>query len=109
MHSLDEFWHRKYVEDERTGRLVPAQAGASDAHDAQGSPAGLSRRRPGTETEAGTRSTCRARRTGRWCRASGCRSSAYGVLYSWWLVGLGAVVALTGFYGWALEPSVAEE
>ncbi len=30
VHSLDEFWHRKYVEDERTGTLVPAQAGASD-------------------------------------------------------------------------------
>jgi len=34
---------------------------------------------------------------------------AYGVLYSWWLVGLGALVALVGFYGWALEPSVASE
>ena len=33
----------------------------------------------------------------------------YGVLYSWWLVGLGALVTLVGFYGWALEPSVAEE
>ena len=32
----------------------------------------------------------------------------YGVLYSWWLVGLGAVVMLVGLYGWALEPSVAE-
>ena len=27
----------------------------------------------------------------------------------WWLIGLGAVVALVGFYGWALEPSVAED
>src|SRR5262245_56307144 len=26
VHALDDFWHRKYVEDERTGRLVPAQA-----------------------------------------------------------------------------------
>jgi hypothetical protein len=33
----------------------------------------------------------------------------YGVLFSWWLVGLGVIVALTGFYGWALEPSVAED
>jgi cytochrome c oxidase subunit I len=30
VHALDEYWHRKYVEDERTGRLVPAQAGAAD-------------------------------------------------------------------------------
>ena len=33
---------------------------------------------------------------------------AYGVLYSWVLVGAGAFVMLVGFYGWALEPSVAE-
>ena len=33
---------------------------------------------------------------------------AYGVIYSWWLVGLGVAVTLVGVYGWALEPSVAE-
>jgi cytochrome c oxidase subunit 1 len=33
----------------------------------------------------------------------------YGVLYSWWLVGIGFVIALVGFYGWAMEPSVASE
>ena len=32
VHARDEFWHRKYVEDERTGRLVPAQAGAANGH-----------------------------------------------------------------------------
>ena len=34
---------------------------------------------------------------------------AYGVLYSWWLVGAGALVVLVGFMGWAVEPSVAED
>ena len=33
---------------------------------------------------------------------------AYGVLYSWWVVGAGALVLLVGFFGWVLEPSVAE-
>jgi cytochrome c oxidase subunit 1 len=33
----------------------------------------------------------------------------YGALFSWWLVGIGFVIALIGFYGWALEPSVASE
>ena len=28
VHSLDEFWHRKYAED-KSGRLVPVQAGAA--------------------------------------------------------------------------------
>ena len=31
----------------------------------------------------------------------------YGVLFSWWLVGAGVVIALIGFYGWAMEPSVS--
>ena len=29
----------------------------------------------------------------------------YGLIFSWWLVGAGAVVLLAGLYGWALEPS----
>jgi hypothetical protein len=33
---------------------------------------------------------------------------AYGVLYSWWLVGVGAVIIVTTLIGLALEPSVGE-
>ena len=54
----DEFWHRKYVEDERTGRLVPAQA---------------ARRSRTASTEAVTGSICPARRIGRSSPLSGCR------------------------------------
>ncbi|HEY5904569.1 MAG TPA: cytochrome c oxidase subunit 4, partial [Actinomycetota bacterium] len=95
VHSLDEFWHRKYVEDERTGRLVPAQAGASDAHD-DPHEGGHSIHLPSPSY---------------WPIVSslGLPIIGYGVLYSWWLFGLGALIALVGFYGWALEPSVAEE
>jgi cytochrome c oxidase subunit 1 len=94
VHALDEFWHRKYVEDERSGRLLPAQAGAAggDAHGEGGHSIHL----PGPSF---------------WplVAASGLPIVAYGALYSWWLLAVGAVVTLTGFYGWALEPSVAEE
>jgi hypothetical protein len=34
--------------------------------------------------------------------------AAYGVMYSWWLVGAGALILVIGFTGWALEPSVAD-
>ena len=93
VHALDEFWHRKYAED-KSGRLVPVQAGASE-HDAE-----HDGRRTG--------STCRARRTGRSSRRSGCRSwrtasSTRGGWSAW-----ARVVTLVGIYGWALEPSVAE-
>jgi hypothetical protein len=29
----------------------------------------------------------------------------YGIIFHWWLCGVGAVVLLVGFYGWAMEPS----
>jgi cytochrome c oxidase subunit 1 len=95
IHSVDEFWHRKYAED-KTGRLVPVQAGAAPDHDAGHDP--------------GTGQTIHLPSPSYWpiFASLGLPTMAYGVLYSWWLVGLGAVVLLVGLYGWALEPSVAE-
>jgi cytochrome c oxidase subunit 1 len=96
VHALDEFWHRKYVEDERTGRLVPAQAGAANGHDDDPHAGGHGIHLPSPSY---------------WplVASLGMPLIAYGVIYSWWLVGFGALVALVGFYGWALEPSVASE
>jgi cytochrome c oxidase subunit 1 len=97
VHALDEFWHRKYVEDERTGRLVPAQAGAADGHHEDPHAGGHGIHLPSPSY---------------WppVAAVGLPLIAYGVVYaSWWLGGLGVLVALVGFYGWALEPSVAPE
>jgi cytochrome c oxidase subunit I len=96
VHALDEFWHRKYVEDERTGTLVPVQAGASDHHDAG---------------DAGGHGSIHLPSPSYWPLVSGIGLPimGYGALYSWWLIGLGALVVLIGFYGWALEPSVADE
>jgi len=94
VHALDEFWHRKYVEDERTGRLVPAQAGAANGHDEDPHGGGHGIHLPSPSYWP-------------FVASLGMPLIAYGVLYSWWLVGLGALVALVGFYGWALEPSVA--
>jgi cytochrome c oxidase subunit 1 len=96
VHSLDEFWHRKYVEDERTGTLVPAQAGAAEPDE--------------TSDDAG-HGSIHLPSPSYWplVSAIGLPIIGYGVLYSWWLVGLGSVVVLVGIFGWALEPSVAEE
>jgi cytochrome c oxidase subunit 1 len=96
VHALDEFWHRKYVEDERSGRLVPAQAGAASAHD------------EGEAAVAGQGIHLPSPSYWPLIAALGLPTMAYGVLYTWWLVGLGALVVLTGLYGWAMEPSVAE-
>ncbi|MBA3363624.1 MAG: cytochrome c oxidase subunit 4, partial [Actinobacteria bacterium] len=94
VHALDEFWHRKYVEDERTGRLVPAQAGAADVHAAEPHGGGHGIHLPSPSY---------------WplVAALGMPIVAYGVIYSWWLLGAGVLVMLVGLYAWAMEPSVA--
>ena len=94
VHALDEFWHRKYVQDEKTGTLVPVQAGGAPQHDEGHEDGGHSIHLPSPSY---------------WplVSAFGLPIMGYGVLYSWWLIGAGALVALIGFYGWAMEPSVA--
>jgi cytochrome c oxidase subunit I len=90
VHALDDFWHRKYVEDRR-GVPVPVQAGASDApaHHAGG---GHAIHLPGPSY---------------WplVAAVGFPLVGYGIMYTWWLAFAGVAVMLLGFYGWALEPS----
>jgi cytochrome c oxidase subunit 1 len=91
VHSLDEFWHRKYAEDE-TGRLVRVPAGASgEPHPASGHAIHL-------PSPSFWPIVC----------SIGFPVMAYGALYSWWLIGAGAVIIVTALIGWALEPSVGE-
>jgi cytochrome c oxidase subunit 1 len=91
VHALDEFWHRKYAEDE-TGRLVRVPAGASDEPHPDG---GHAIHLPSPSF---------------WplVVSAGFPLLAYGVLYSWWLIGAGALVIVVGLIGWVLEPPVAE-
>jgi cytochrome c oxidase subunit 1 len=97
VHALDDYWHRKYVEDERTGRLVPAQAGGAVSRDEAPAVAhGHAIHLPSPSFWP-------------FVSALGLPIIGYGVLYSWWLVGVGVVLALVGIYGWALEPPAAEE
>jgi cytochrome c oxidase subunit 1 len=91
--SVDEFWHRKYAVD-KEGRWIRVPAGAAPAP-AEGHGGGHAIHLPSPSF---------------WplVSAVGLPIMAYGVLYGWWLVGAGALVVLIGFFGWALEPSVAE-
>ncbi len=96
VHSVDEFWHRKYVED-KNGRLVRVPAGAADAAAGEGHAAG--------------HGTIHLPSPSFWplIAALGLPIVAYGAIYSWWLVGIGAVVLVTAFTGWGLEAPVAED
>ena len=86
--SLDEFWHRKYGEDE-DGRLV--------AH----------RRHRGRRPEGrrGRTSTCRRRRTGPSCWPSACRSSATASSTTSGSASSARCFVIAAIYGWVMEPS----
>jgi cytochrome c oxidase subunit 1 len=94
VHALDEFWHRKYAEDGE-GQLVRVPAGAS----------GVS-----TEHHVDTHAI-HLPSPSYWplVVSIGLPVIGYGLIYSWWLVGIGALILVTGLFAWAIEPSVAEE
>ncbi len=103
VHARDEFWHRKYSEDE-SGRAVPRpdyqpQTAAVVQH-AHGSGHGIHMPSPSyfpLVTALGLP-----------IMASGLMmKDSYGYA-GWGTIAVGAVVLLTGIYGWCLEP-VAEE
>jgi cytochrome c oxidase subunit I len=107
VHSLDDFWHRKYAEDQR-GRVLPVPAGASDE------PA------PSAAPGDGSATTAEAEHGGGghghgihlpspsyypFIAALGFPLLGYGVIFHWWMAFLGGAILLGGLYAWALEPS----
>jgi cytochrome c oxidase subunit 1 len=106
VHSLDDFWHRKYAED-RDGKPVPVPAGASadaasgnGAHeDAHGDGHGIHLPSPSIMPLIA---------------AIGFPVIAMGLIYieNLWarpLIAVGAAIMVVGIYGWALEPATEEE
>jgi cytochrome c oxidase subunit 1 len=93
VHSLDEFWHRKYAETE-DGLIVPVPAGGEEPHGERHSSAGGH----GIHLPSPSYYPIIA--------AAGLPLIGYGVIFQWWMAGVGALVLLAGLYAWALEPSV---
>jgi cytochrome c oxidase subunit 1 len=94
VHTLDEFFHRKYAENEETGAIEPIATGEEVI-------AELS-----THTDADMHMPSPSY----WpiVLAFGLPIIGYGLIYSRILIVVGAAVVLLGAYGWALEPSVAD-
>ncbi|HET9723088.1 MAG TPA: cytochrome c oxidase subunit I [Actinomycetota bacterium] len=93
VHALDEAWHRKYAETEG-GTVVPVPAGGSGvaAEEEAGHGGGHAIHMPSPSYYPLVASV-------------GLFVLGYGVIFSWLIAAVGAVVMLAGFYGWALEPS----
>ncbi|MBA2624718.1 MAG: cytochrome c oxidase subunit 4, partial [Acidimicrobiia bacterium] len=98
---LDEWWHRKYGEDEdgRTYRRENIESLASPA-----APAAID----ADGEAAGQASPIHLPSPSYWplVVAISLPLIGYGLIYTYWLAGLGGLVLLAGIYGWGLEPSV---
>src|SRR5215211_3325023 len=98
VHSLDDLWHRKYAETEG-GRVVPVAAGGSGdvppadvEHPAGGHGGGHAIHMPSPSYFP-------------LIAAAGLPVAGYGLIFGVPAVAVGLVIALAGFFGWALEPS----
>ena len=85
--TLDEFWHRKYAEDEN-GRLV--RVAATEDVVQKGDPTGVHLPSPSF-----------------WpiVLAFGLPFIGWGLIFNLWLVLFGAICVIAGMVGWAIEPS----
>jgi cytochrome c oxidase subunit 1 len=87
VHSLDDFWHRKYAEGE-DGRLAPVVAGGEGGHGGGGHAIHM----PSPSYFP-------------LVAALGLPILCYGLMYSTILIVDGALTILVGLYGWAIEPA----
>jgi cytochrome c oxidase subunit 1 len=87
VHSLDDFWHRKYAEGE-DGRLAPVVAGGEGGHGDGGHAIHM----PSPSYFP-------------LVAALGLPILCYGLMYSTILIVDGVLTILVGLYGWAIEPA----
>ncbi|MDH3755180.1 MAG: cytochrome c oxidase subunit I [Acidimicrobiia bacterium] len=85
--SLDDFWHRKWGEDEN-GRIVRLASAAEIAQD-------------------GSRTGVHLPSPSYWpiVAATGLPLIGYGLIFNLWLSALGGAVLLGAIYGWIMEPA----
>jgi cytochrome c oxidase subunit 1 len=97
VHARDDFWHRKYTEDEE-GRLVKLPAGGSDGDTTVAAPAdGHNIHLPSPSYYPLVLSL-------------GLPILGYAAVFkSPWLAIPGVIILLFGMYAWAIEPGTAEE
>jgi cytochrome c oxidase subunit 1 len=95
VHGFDDFWHRKYTEDDE-GRLVKLPSGAAPDHD--------------SHSEHAEHIHMPSPSYWPMAFAFGMFVMAYGFVFkAWCVLGVGVAVAMIGLTAWAIEPHTAEE
>ena len=99
VHAFDDWWHKKYTEDD-AGRLVRLPSGGADAGEHAAAHDG----------DAGHHIHLPSPSYWPMVFALGLPILGWGFVFkNWWLVGVGALIAAFGLTAWAVEPSTAEE
>jgi cytochrome c oxidase subunit 1 len=102
VHARDDFWHRKYTEDEQ-GRLMRLPTGGAN----------------GEEVETKSEEKHQDHGEGHaihmpspsympFLAALGFPLIGFGAIYGWWFGAMGAVLLLAGIFGWGNEPLTEE-
>jgi cytochrome c oxidase subunit 1 len=95
VHALDEFFHRKYEENEATGEVTKVATAEEIL----------------AEQEAHADTHIHMPSPSYWpiVLAAGLPVMAYGVIFERLLIAVGGIIVLLAAFAWTLEPSVADE
>jgi cytochrome c oxidase subunit 1 len=107
VHGRDDFWHRKYTEDEQ-GRLVRIPAGGADEASGLHEQATAEHDDHGEHDEHGHGIHMPSPSYFPALAALGIMIIGYGAIYHWQIGAIGAILLLAGVFGWGNEP-LAEE
>jgi cytochrome c oxidase subunit 1 len=105
VHSRDEFWHRKYTEDEN-GRLVRIPAGGSDDGEEQAAGADHGH---GEDHGDGHGIHMPSPSYFPALLSVGIMLVGFGAIYHWAIGAVGGLIVLAGVFGWGHEPLAEEE
>ncbi len=106
VHALDDFWHRKYVED-KEGRLVRVPSGGQEPTETAAHPPDPHASHGGAGEHA---IHMPSQSYMPLIAAAGFPLIGWGLTFTgwWWMAIVGTLVTLGGLYAWALEPATED-
>jgi cytochrome c oxidase subunit 1 len=106
VHARDDFWHRKYTEDDH-GRLVRLPAGGADVKESDEKPERVEAH-PAEHGDGGHGIHMPSPSYMPFLASIGFPLIGFGAIYGWWWGAVGAVFLLAGVFGWGNEPLTEE-